>query len=56
MTQELGQAGAEIEVTPEMIDAGAEYLACRLVDGEDAEQAAKEVFAEMLRARRSQSA
>jgi len=44
--------GEEIEVTTATIEAGAEYLAPRLVDGTDADQVASEVLAVMMQARR----
>jgi len=40
----------EMEVTPEMIEAGADYLRPLLREGEDSELVAKEVFEAMMRA------
>jgi len=50
---ENGQAGAEIEITPEMIKAGRDEIVGYSIEWESPVEAAKRVFLAMISARQS---
>ena len=54
MSADLGKVGPEIEITPEMIEAGVEALAGYGPEGDSAEATALAIFCAMMRVARTQ--